>query len=101
MNQSNETSPNPMSFAHALGLMFIGLKLAKIIKWSWLWVVAPLWAPIILIPALRKANEWAIEAGEKAEVDLSEAGYDTLAEALRDRFKSTQRPYTEPLDPNF
>ena len=101
MNQSNETSPNPMSFAHALGLMFIGLKLAKIIEWSWLWVVAPLWAPIILIPALRKANEWAIEAGEKAEVDLSEAGYDTLAEALRDRFKSTQRPYTEHLDPNF
>ena len=78
MNQSNETSPNPMSFAHALGLMFIGLKLAKIIKWRWLWVVAPLWAPIVLTPALSKAHEWAIEAGEKAEVDLSEDGYATL-----------------------
>ena len=78
MSQSNTTPRNPMSFAHALGLTFIGLKLAKIIKWRWLWVVAPLWAPIILIPALRKAHEWAIEAGEKAEVDLSEDGYATL-----------------------
>ena len=40
--------------------------------------MAPLWAPIVLTPALSKAHEWAIEAGEKAEVDLSEDGYATL-----------------------
>lgn len=81
MSKNSETSRQPMSFAHALGLLFIGLKLSKIIKWRWMWVVAPLWAPIILTPALRKVNEWAIEAGEKQT--------------------PMQQPYEEPLDPNF
>jgi hypothetical protein len=32
-----------VSFPMLLGLLFIGLKLAGIITWSWLWVLAPLW----------------------------------------------------------
>ena len=27
----------------ACGLMFIGLKLAEIIDWHWIWVLAPFW----------------------------------------------------------
>jgi hypothetical protein len=26
-----------------LTILFVGLKLAKIIAWSWLWVLSPLW----------------------------------------------------------
>jgi putative FmdB family regulatory protein len=33
-------------FAGALFLMFLGLKLAHIIDWSWWWVFAPLWGPL-------------------------------------------------------
>jgi hypothetical protein len=32
-----------------LGLLFIGLKLAGVIAWSWWWVLAPIWAPAVII----------------------------------------------------
>lgn len=31
-----------------LGILFIGLKLTNHIDWSWVWVLTPFWAPIIL-----------------------------------------------------
>ena len=31
-----------------LTVAFIVLKLCKVIDWSWLWVLAPLWIPIVL-----------------------------------------------------
>ena len=36
-------------FMSLLAVMFIGLKLAGIIAWSWWWVLAPLWGPVALI----------------------------------------------------
>lgn len=30
-------------FVNLLTLIFITLKLLKVIKWSWLWVLSPLW----------------------------------------------------------
>lgn len=36
-------------FLSALGLLFIGLKLAEVITWSWWWVTAPLWAPAVVV----------------------------------------------------
>ncbi len=35
-------------FLTALLLMFIGLKLGRVIDWSWWWVIAPFWAPLAL-----------------------------------------------------
>lgn len=32
-----------------LTVLFIGLKLAGIINWSWWWVLAPLWGPTALV----------------------------------------------------
>ena len=37
-----------ISFAAALGLIFIVLKLTHFIDWSWLWVLAPFWIGIAL-----------------------------------------------------
>jgi hypothetical protein len=37
-----------MSFIGMLAILFIGLKLAGIIAWSWLWVLCPLWIPLAL-----------------------------------------------------
>lgn len=31
-----------------LTIVFIGLKLAKIINWSWVWVLSPLWISALL-----------------------------------------------------
>jgi hypothetical protein len=33
-----------ITFAGALGLLFIGLKLGGAIDWPWIWVLAPFWA---------------------------------------------------------
>jgi hypothetical protein len=33
-------------------VLFLGLKLAKIIDWSWWWVFAPLWGPLAIIAAI-------------------------------------------------
>lgn len=33
-------------------IVFLTLKLCKVIDWSWWWVTAPLWAPIGLIVVL-------------------------------------------------
>lgn len=38
-----------MSFTGLLGLLFIGLKLGGIITWSWWWVLAPLWVPMLAV----------------------------------------------------
>jgi hypothetical protein len=32
-----------------LGIAFVVLKLCGTISWSWLWVLAPFWAPLVLI----------------------------------------------------
>ena len=35
-----------MSFLEVLLLVFIVLKLCKVINWSWWWVLSPIWIPI-------------------------------------------------------
>ena len=39
---------NGISVFGLLGVLFIGLKLANVIMWSWWWVTAPLWGGFIL-----------------------------------------------------
>lgn len=36
-------------FSEGLGLVFIALKLLEIIDWSWLWVTAPIYGPLIFL----------------------------------------------------
>lgn len=45
---SNSTSGG-IGFCGLLAILFIGLKLAGFINWSWWWVLAPLWGPFVLI----------------------------------------------------
>lgn len=42
MNNTNSTSSG-IGFVGALTLLFVGLKLAHVINWSWWWVLSPLW----------------------------------------------------------
>ena len=37
------------SFPTLLTITFIVLKLCNVITWSWLWVLAPLWIPTVII----------------------------------------------------
>lgn len=35
-----------------LGIVFIILKLCDVIAWSWVWVLAPFWGPLVLFGAI-------------------------------------------------
>ena len=41
-----------IGFSGLLGILFIGLKLAGYIDWSWWWVTAPLWGGLALVLAV-------------------------------------------------
>jgi hypothetical protein len=42
-------SGNGLGFGTVLFLVFLVLKLTNYIDWSWWWVTAPLWIPIVMI----------------------------------------------------
>lgn len=48
MNENKPVVVNggSVGFCGLLTLVFIVLKLCKVISWSWLWVLAPLWIPV-------------------------------------------------------
>lgn len=48
MSESS-TQNGGIGFFGLLAILFIGLKLGGVINWSWWWVLAPLWGPILLV----------------------------------------------------
>lgn len=42
----NKAAGSGLSFSSVLFLVFLVLKLTKVINWSWVWVCAPLWVPL-------------------------------------------------------
>jgi len=45
----SKESNGGIGFFSALGLLFIGLKLGKIIDWSWWWVLLPIYGPLLIL----------------------------------------------------
>lgn len=43
---NNTTQSSGIGFSGLLLLSFIILKLTKVITWSWIWVLSPLWIPV-------------------------------------------------------
>ena len=39
---------NVFTFCYAVGFVFIILKLTGVVKWSWLWVLSPLWIAFLV-----------------------------------------------------
>ena len=48
MENNSNVSNRGLSFSSVLFLVFLVLKLTNVIDWSWWWVTAPLWVPIII-----------------------------------------------------
>ena len=46
--KTTKVAKGGVNFLELLLLLFIGLKLAKIITWSWWWVFSPVWIPALL-----------------------------------------------------
>ena len=49
MNKNNTSSSSGIGFSGLLFIAFLVLKLTNTINWSWWWITAPLWIPVILI----------------------------------------------------
>jgi hypothetical protein len=41
-----------IGFCGLLAIVFITLKLIKVLTWSWVWVLAPIWIPAALVVAI-------------------------------------------------
>lgn len=47
MNNNNASGGFPLF--GILGIVFIILKLTNVVAWSWLWVLAPFWLPVLIV----------------------------------------------------
>lgn len=47
-----DKSSGGIGFCGVLTVLFIALKLTGFIKWSWLWVLSPLWISVIFYAVL-------------------------------------------------
>ena len=48
-NNNSSTQSGGIGFFGLLTIVFITLKLTGYITWSWLWVLAPLWGPVVFV----------------------------------------------------
>lgn len=48
MSGNNNSSNKGIGFTGVLTIVFITLKLLKVIEWSWWWVLSPIWISTIL-----------------------------------------------------
>lgn len=48
MNNNNNSSGG-IGFCGLLTILFVALKLLKVITWSWVWVLSPFWIPFGLV----------------------------------------------------
>lgn len=48
-NNDNNNNGAGVTFLGLLTIAFIVLKLCGVIHWRWLWVLAPLWIPAVIV----------------------------------------------------
>lgn len=49
MSDNTSTTSSGIGFPGLLAILFIALKLTGVITWSWLWVLAPIWIPFVIV----------------------------------------------------
>ena len=58
--QQNNSNTGGIGFCGALAILFIALKLLGYITWSWVWVLAPIWIPLIIVILFLSIFTWAV-----------------------------------------
>ena len=64
----NNTKGIGLGIFDVVGVVFIILKLCKIIDWSWWWVTAPFWLPAIIVILLSLIMAIIIEGQNKRKL---------------------------------
>lgn len=49
---NNKTKQGGLGIVSILTIVFIVLKLSGVIKWSWIWVLSPLWMSAVIVLAV-------------------------------------------------
>ena len=49
MNNRGNQPSRGIVFGELLFIVFLVLKLTKVISWSWWWITAPLWIPFLIV----------------------------------------------------
>lgn len=49
MKDKKQSGGISVGFCGMLGIVFIVLKLCGVISWNWVWVLAPIWIPWVLL----------------------------------------------------
>lgn len=52
MSNNNKNTAGLVPAFTSLTILFIVLKLTNLISWSWWWVLAPAWIPILIVIVL-------------------------------------------------
>lgn len=52
MRNNNNSSSGGNTFLSLLAILFIGLKLTGFINWPWIWVLSPIWIPLMIVLAM-------------------------------------------------
>ena len=56
--EDNKVNNGGIGFFGLLAIVFIVLKLTKVIAWSWFWVLSPVWISVILWLGLLVLAVW-------------------------------------------
>ena len=61
MAKNNAGNSGGIGFTGLLQIVFIALKLTKVISWSWWWVLAPMWSVLAIycVVGIVVALNWA------------------------------------------
>ena len=51
-NSNNNSTSGGLTFCGLLTIAFIVLKLVGVIKWSWIWVLCPIWISALIVIAM-------------------------------------------------
>ena len=49
MKDNSNSASGGITFFGLLAIVFITLKLTGVVTWPWVWVLAPLWMPIVVV----------------------------------------------------
>lgn len=83
-------------FADVLAIVFIVLKLCKLIDWSWLWVLSPLWISaaltLVLYTVLLILHTIQNKRIERQIKELKESDFEEFVAAIQKEFERNQTP---------
>lgn len=49
---NNKTKQGGLGIASVLTIIFVVLKLLGVIRWSWIWVLSPIWISAVIVAAV-------------------------------------------------